>query len=334
MWTWTAIGCTSAAVYIGYLALSAWRASLRLESVVGRHVLITGGSEGIGFELAKLCCQRGAKVSLIARTASKLAAAIDRILKEVPGARVGTFAADAGDRGSLASAVQESEEKFGAVDICIAAAGSSTPKYFEELSDDDFWRMLRVNYMGVVNLAKEVLPRMTTRDAGHFCAVCSMAAAVPFVGYAAYAPAKAACRSFMDVLRNEFSDTKIQFHIAFPPDTDTPGFEVENKTKPYETSHVWPEMFNEVFAASQVAESLLDGVLRGNYFVQSPDVFGNLLVSRAWGHFPRTRPMIEALIAPIFVGLHEAMVWMADRGVRSRAHHAKATACSKPSESS
>lgn len=322
MWTWTIAAYTGAAVVIGYFVVSAWQASRRRESVVGRHVLITGGSEGIGFELAKLCCQRGAKVSLIARTATKLAAAAERLLKEVPEAHVSTFSADAGDRGAIASAVRESVEKVGPIDICIAAAGSSVPKYFEELSDDDFWRMLRVNYMGVVNLAKEVLPSMTSRDTGHFCAVCSMAAAVPFVGYAAYAPAKAACRSFMDVLRNEFSDTKIQFHIAFPPDTDTPGFEVENQTKPYETSHVWPEMFNEVFAASQVAESLLDGVLRGNYFVQSPDLFGNMLVSRAWGHFPRTRPILEACVAPIFVGLHEAMVWMADRGVRSRRHHA------------
>merc|ERR1711879_1004893 len=106
------------------------------------------------------------------------------------------------------------------------------------------------------NLAKAVVPGMVARKTGHFCAVSSMAAAVPFIGYAAYAPAKAACRSFLDVLRNEYADTNIQFHVAFPPDTDTPGLATENVTKPYETSHIWPECFNEVFQAKKVAEDL------------------------------------------------------------------------------
>ena len=97
----------------------------------------------------------------------------------------------------------------------------------------------------VVNLAKAVLPGMLSRGEGQFAAVSSMAACVPFVGYAAYAPAKVACRSLMDVLRNEHADTPLQFHVAFPPDTETPGFEKENVTKPYETSHVFPEVFNE-----------------------------------------------------------------------------------------
>ena len=91
----------------------------------------------------------------------------------------------------------------------------------------------------------EELPGMASRGRGSFAAISSMAAAVPFVGYAAYSPAKAACRSFVDVLRNEYADTPLQFHVAFPPDTQTPGYERENATKPWETSHVWPEVFNE-----------------------------------------------------------------------------------------
>ena len=46
------------------------------------------------------------------------------------------------------------------------------------------------------------------------------------------------------------ADTPVRFHIAFPPDTDTPGLARENETKPWETSHVWPEMFNETFPAT------------------------------------------------------------------------------------
>eukprot|EP00440_Ansanella_granifera_P050826 gb/GFBE01055086.1/.p1 GENE.gb/GFBE01055086.1/~~gb/GFBE01055086.1/.p1 ORF type:complete len:327 (+),score=79.63 gb/GFBE01055086.1/:1-981(+) len=321
MWAAVAVVATLSAMCIGWQYIRKLVLGDCKDTVTGRHVLITGGSEGIGLELAKLCASRGAKVSLIARTLSKLEAGKAAVLAAVPNAEVAVQTGDAGDRSSLAAAVRKCEATLGAVHVCIAAAGSSIPKYFEDLSDDDFDRMLKVNYLGVVNIAKEVLPGMAQRDAGHFCAVCSMAAAVPFVGYAAYAPAKAACRSFLDVLRNEFADTGVQIHIAFPPDTDTPGFAKENETKPYETSHIWPECFNEVFPAAAVAEALLDDMLAGEYFLRSPDLFGNFLVARAWGHFPRAHPLLEACLAPIFVGLHGAMVWMADRAVRKQAHH-------------
>lgn len=318
---WLAVGLTLVALICGLQFLRSFLK--KRETIVGKHVLISGGSEGIGLEIAKLCAQQGAKVSLVARTLKKLEAAKEEVQKVAPHAEVGLFTADVGERAALAKAVKEAEAKLGPLDVCIAAAGSAIPKYFEDLSEDDFTMMMRVNYHGVVNLAKEVLPGMASRNSGHFCAISSMAAAVPFIGYAAYAPAKAACRSLLDVLRNEFSDTNVQFHIAFPPDTDTPGAVIENTTKPYETSHVWPECFNEVFPAKQVAEFLLEDMLAGEYFLRSPDFFGNLIVSQAWGYFPRARPLLEAAIAPLFVGLHAAMVWMADRGVRSRAHHVK-----------
>lgn len=315
------VAATLGALGLGAWAIQAVRSRRRVESVGGRHVLISGGSEGIGLELAKICAQRGARVSLLARTKTKLEAGMTEVLQKAPDAKVNIFTADVGDRSALAAAVRASEVAHGPVDICIAAAGASIPKYFEDLTDDDFSRMMRVNYFGVVHLAQEVLPGMASRDAGHFCAVSSIAAAVPFVGYAAYSPAKSACRAFLDVLRNEYADTKVQLHLAFPPDTDTPGFAKENETKPYETSHIWPQCFNEVFSAEQVARDLLDDLLAGVYFLRSPDVFGNLLVSRAWGHFPRNCPCFEALVAPLFVGVHSWMVRRADWAVRLRAHH-------------
>lgn len=293
------------------------------EELSGRHVLITGGSEGMGLELAKLCAARGAKVSLVARTTSKLMAARKAIREATSGASVATFSGDVADRGSVADAVAKAEEAHGPVDIAVAAAGAAVPKYFEDLTSEDFEWMLKVNYLGVVHLSQAVLPGMTARGAGHFCAVSSMAAAVPFIGYSAYAPAKAACRAFVDVLRNEFADTGVQFHISFPPDTDTPGYAKENKSKPYETSHIWPECFNEVFPADAVSRQLLDGILSGHYFIHSPDVFGNLLVSRSWGHYPGRPLLLETIISPIFVWLHAGMVWLADRAVRLKRHHSK-----------
>ena len=138
------------------------------------------------------------------------------MLAENPAAKVHLQTADVGSAAELADAVQQCEVLLGPVDVCIASAGASIPKYFEDLTTDDFSKMMLVNYFGVVNLARVVLPGMAKRGSGQFTAVSSMAAAVPFVGYAAYAPAKAACRVFVDVLRNEYADTPLSFHVAFP----------------------------------------------------------------------------------------------------------------------
>jgi 3-dehydrosphinganine reductase len=187
-------------------------------SFSGRHVLITGGSEGIGLEIAKQCAARGATVTLVARTRSKLDAARASVLAATPSAKVGVQTADVSQAAQVAQAVELGEKELGPVDVCIASAGASIPKYFEDLTHEDFAKMMSVNYFGgmpqrapnprladprqvcysrvhalpwtVVNIAKAVLPGMVSRGEGQFAAVSSMAACVPFVGYAAYAPAK------------------------------------------------------------------------------------------------------------------------------------------------
>jgi 3-dehydrosphinganine reductase len=181
--------------------------------------------------------------------------------------------------------------------------------YFEELTANDFAKSMNVNYFGVVNVARQYLTIETQGEDRKLIAVSSMAAAVPFIGYCAYAPSKAALRAFTDVLRNEFADVaKTSIHICFPPDMDTPGFAKENEAKPLESKTVWPECFNEVFKAEEVAAGIIDDVSENRYHLHSPDFFGNYIVSRGWGHYPRNFIMLEMVLAPIFVLFHELMV--------------------------
>ena len=84
---------------------------------------------------------------------------------------------------------------------------------------------------------------------------------------------------------------------------------------------MWPAMFNETFQADDVARLILSDMAAGRYFLRSPDAFGNLLVSRAWGHHPRASPLLEAAIAPLFVGVQGIMCWLADRAVKAGARH-------------
>jgi len=295
----------------------------------GAHVFITGASEGIGFQLCVALGRRKVKtLSLFSRTQKKMDVAKAKLERKFgPDINVHTFTGDASDPDQVERAVKSAVKKGGHIDVAIAAAGVATPKYFEDLTPADFALSSNVNYLGTVHLALSYLgkayPITQTSAKRRFMAVSSVAASVPFIGYASYAPTKVAVRAFCDVLRNEFADIseRVSIHICFPPDTDTEGFRKENETKPIECKKVWPDMFNEVFTADSVAESILCGIQNGCYHCHSPDTFGNLLVSRGWGAYPRNWLLVECLLGGLFVLLQEAMVWMMDRCVRKYRHH-------------
>eukprot|EP00392_Amoebophrya_sp_AT5.2_P005116 g5125.t1 len=344
-----------------------------------KHVFITGGSEGTGLEIAKILIdeRHAAKtVTLFSRSESKLHAAktlLEGIMEKsstrkrplaqhqqslIAATEIRTVSGDATSLESLQKAIGSRYKNSSTYpDVVVCAAGMSIPKYFEELTSDDFEKQMRVNYFGVVNTARaflgqsssqsfgttEVVHQGTTEKKGggdgdvgqhghtpktssaphrHFVVISSMAANIPFIGYAAYSPTKAANRAFCDVLRNEFADDpNTHIHISFPPDMDTPGFERENETKPIECKKVFPEAFNEVFQPEDVARMIVEGIEQGDYHIWSPDFFGNFLVSRAWGHHPRKWVLVEMVLAPLFVLVHELMVFMVDRCVAKYGHH-------------
>ncbi|CAD7928020.1 unnamed protein product [Amoebophrya sp. A25] len=340
-----------------------------------KHVFITGGSEGTGFEVAKIlvCDKQARAVTLFSRSQKKLDAA-KADLEKLQGKAIATIIrAVSGDVTSVEALekgmAESSSNECGFPDVVICAAGIAIPDYFENLTQRDFDMQMHVNYMGVVNSARAFLagskgtflsgtprtsdqtstkssqgvatggacaPLLLDTSGGsessqqlsskpkNFVAVSSYACAVPFIGYAAYAPTKVAVRAFCDVLRNEFADVPhVGIHICFPPDMDTPGFAEENKRKPIETKKAFPECFNELFPPADVANMILSGVENNDYHISSPDVVGNFIVSAAWGHYPRPWLLVEMMLAPLFVLLKEVIVLMVDSAVVRYAHHAK-----------
>ena len=194
------------------------------------HVIVTGGSEGIGLATARLASERGARVSLVARRRDVLDAAASTI----PGP-VAVAAADVADAGGLAEAIDALVVQQGPCDVLVCCAGYALPGYFGELPLDEFERHVRVNYLGAVHAVRAVLPSMRERRRGHVLVTSSTAGIVGVFGYGAYSPTKFAVRGLAEVLRAETVADGIRVGIIYPPDTETPGFERENLTKPPET---------------------------------------------------------------------------------------------------
>ncbi len=229
----------------------------------GRLVLITGGSSGMGLALAQLLASEGARVWLLARHQQELEAAL-RSLPTKHGQTHGMVTADVTSWDRVHAAVRRVQEAAGVPDVLINAAGAAHPAYLHDTTLEIFREMMDLNYFGTVHMVKALVPAMLERGSGYIVNFSSGAGFLAPFGYAAYVPSKYAVRGFSDSLRLELKPLGIRLSIVFPPDTDTPGMENENKTKPYETLEAFS---SKLLPADQVAGAVLKGMKRGRYAI-------------------------------------------------------------------
>ncbi len=237
-----------------------------------QHAIITGGSSGIGFETAKQMAQLGARLTLIARSADKLAHAREQILAldSLSGAEMGhiaTLQADVSDKLQAREAVEEAICINGPPDILLTSAGMCHPGYFRELPLEIFERTMAVNYFGTLYSIKAVLPAMEARKKGHVALISSGVGLIGTFGYTPYSPTKFALRGLAECLRGELKQSGISVSIIYPPDTDTPQLATENQTKPPETFRINATV--KMWQPEDVATEIIKG-LRDRKFVVTP----------------------------------------------------------------
>ena len=236
-------------------------------SFSGAHVLITGGSSGIGLACARLAIDRDARVSLLARRPDALDDAAAGL--RAAGGRVAVAAADVADAAQAVTAVAALTDALGPVDVAICSAGQTRPGYFQDLEPDLFRQLMDVNYFGTVNVVRAVVPAMIERRRGSIVGVSSAAGLVGVFGYSAYAPTKFAVRGFLETLRAELARYGIHVGCSFPPDTDTPQLAEEEQYKPKETKAISGTI--KPLSAERVAANILDGIEKER-FALIPDV--------------------------------------------------------------
>ena len=239
----------------------------------GKNVLISGGSSGIGYSLAKEFTQAGANVCLLARREALLVKAKGELeaFKVNPTQQITTFSADVGDYTNLKKVLKDQATRF---DILINCAGIAYPGEFTDLKPEIFEEVMRINYLGTVYLTKLVVPGMVERRSGYIVNISSLAALIGIFGYTAYAPSKYAVRGFSRCLRSELKAYGIDVSVVLPPDTDTPQLAFEHSIIPDITRKI-----NEnggVMSADQVAKIIMRG-LRRRQFSIVPGMEGKLL---------------------------------------------------------
>lgn len=137
-----------------------------------KTALVTGSTAGIGLAIAAGLAKEGASVFNNGRTEGRVNNALEKIKSTVPGARVRGIAADMGTAEGAAIVTS----KLPHVDILVNNVGIFEPKAFEEIPDDDWFRIFEVNVMSGVRLSRHYLPRMKAQNWGRIIFVSSESA--------------------------------------------------------------------------------------------------------------------------------------------------------------
>jgi 3-dehydrosphinganine reductase len=153
--------------------------------------------------------------------------------------------------------------KYQVPDYLFNVVGYAYPQYIQELELSDFKENMDVNYYGQLVPILILLPHMLSAGRGHIANVASVSGMIGTMGYATYAPSKFAIVGLSQVLRNELKPYNIKVSVLYPPDTDTPGFEEENKTKP-EPVAIMSKRVN-LEQPEDVAREFIRGVLREDF---------------------------------------------------------------------
>jgi 3-dehydrosphinganine reductase len=233
----------------------------------GQHAIITGGSSGIGKATAKLLAKEGANISIIARDRTKLETAKIEIeaVKLNTSQQIFPIAADVSNWRQIEEAIQTCIANVGTPDILITSAGIARPGYFQEVPMEVFERTMAINYFGSLYSIKAALPSMEKQRKGHIVLISSGAGLIGVYGYTAYSPSKFALRGLAESLRGELKPLGIQLSIVYPPDTDTPQLEAENKTKPLETKLITGTA--KTWSAESVAREIIQGIEKKSFTI-------------------------------------------------------------------
>ena len=242
----------------------------------GKHVIVTGGSSGIGLECAKKYAKKGANVTIIARDKGRLSAAVIEVEAcKVAGRRVMSISVDtASSQVAVNSALASCLRQNGAADVLLNCAGISVAGEFDQLDSADFDRMMRVNVLGSIYPTRAVLEGMKLKGNGRIVFVSSQAGQAAIHGFSAYAPSKWALRGLAEALQMEVKPFGILVSVAYPPDTDTPGYKEEMISKPEITKKLSES--GSVFSPVVVANDIVTYSAKG-YFGISTGLDGWLL---------------------------------------------------------
>lgn len=191
-------------------------------SLLGRSVIVTGASKGIGRGLAQRFGQAGCQVLVVSRTLSGAEAAAAEIV--AAGGRARPFAGDVTCEADMRAMAAAAVESFGGIDILCANAGIFPAATLGQMTEADFDRVLGTNLKGTFLAVSACLSAMKSRRRGRIVLTSSITGPVTgYSGWSHYGASKAGQLGFMRTAAIELAPYGITVNAVLPGNIATEG---------------------------------------------------------------------------------------------------------------
>jgi short-subunit dehydrogenase len=263
--------------------------------------LISGGSRGLGLQIARELCSRGAKVSLLARDADELARAkkdLARFKSDVL-----TIQCDLLESAQIQAAVQQTLQHFRRIDILINNAGIIEVGPFAHMQLKDFDRAMRLHFWAPYILQFLIVPQMKSKGGGRIVNISSIGGRVAVPHMAPYSASKFALAGFSDAIRADLARDKI-FVTTVTPGMMRTGSHIHATFKgDHAAEYRWFEWSRKIPLASismeRAARKIVNACARGKpnlvmplsaYLIIAKNALFPNLMARVMTMFSRSLP--------------------------------------------
>ena len=188
--------------------------------LTNKTAIVTGGTKGIGFAIARSLIAAGASVSISARNEDQVKQAAAE-LNEIGEGRCVGFVCDVRDEAQVESFFANTVLSLGGLDILVNNAGIGIFAPVESTTGDDFRAVIETNLCGVFYCCHQAIPLMKQRGGGYIINISSLAGANPHPKMAAYNASKFGLNGFSEALMQEVRHDGIKVSYIMPGSVNT-----------------------------------------------------------------------------------------------------------------
>jgi short-subunit dehydrogenase len=219
-------------------------------AAVGKRVLITGASSGLGAALARQLAARGAVVGLIARRRGRLGEVLSDCQRTSPGSAM--WVADLADTLALRDLALLVWDVLGGIDVLINNAAIPKRRPVTALDPDEVENVMQVNFFAPMRLTLALLPRMLARGSGLIVNVSSVGGRLGIIHETAYCASKFALCGWSEAMAVDLHGSGISVKLIEPGPVDT---EIWDQPDSEEPLYQGPKV-----AADVVADGIIDAL--------------------------------------------------------------------------
>ena len=191
--------------------------------LTGKRAVVTGGSKGIGLEIAKALAGQGVRVLICSRNRGEVDRALETLQAAAVDAKPAGETADVSDPEQVAELFRRADKQLGGLDILINNAGGGVFRATSELSVKEWNQVIGTNLSGAFYCSREALARFEKAGAGWIINISSLAGKNPFAGGAAYNASKFGLNGFSEAMMLDHRNDNVRVSYIMPGSVDT-GF--------------------------------------------------------------------------------------------------------------